>query len=91
MITESKFIKKLPAQMDLTQESLDFAENAENTGKGMNGAIISNFLINLVFQGSLQNIWGMISCLQINFHLIGINSKLPAKVWVLYGSLIQIT
>ena len=53
MITESKFTKKLPAQMDLSQESLDFAENAKNTGKGMNGAIISNFLINLVFQGSL--------------------------------------
>ena len=77
--------------MSLSQQSLDFAENAESLGSGMNGAVVGNFIANTVLSGSLHYIWGMINCLQIDFHLVGINNKMPANVWTLYSNLIAVT
>ena len=83
--------KLLRSQMSLSQESLDFVENAENLGSGVNGAVIGNFIVNTFLSGSLQYIWGMINCLQIDFHLVGMNNKMPATVWTLYSNLISVT
>ena len=49
--------------MSMSQQSLDFAENAESLGSGMNGAVVGNFIANTVLSGSLHYIWGMINCL----------------------------
>ena len=81
----------MTSQMSLSQESLDFSENAESLGSGMNGAVIGNFIVNTVLSGSLHYIWGMINCLQIDFHLVGMNNKMPATVWTLYSNLIAVT
>ena len=77
--------------MEFSQKSIEFTKNAESLGSGMNGAVIGNFLLNTILSGSLHYIWGMINCLQIDFHLIGVNSKLPARVWTVYSNLIAVT
>ena len=90
-IDQTSIIGRMKGQMPLGSTTESMMTATGKVDKGMQGAVIGNFVVNVLLSGSLQYLWGMINALQIVFHLPGNSVEMPANTKMIYGSLIKVT
>jgi hypothetical protein len=67
-----------------------FMDNVVNMNAGMNGLVLSNFLINFMLSSSLNSLWTMINTLQMTLHLPAMNLRIAPNASFFSSILINI-
>lgn len=80
----------VPRQIIETAEIKALAKNSESAGGGVSGALGANFLINILFGGSLNLLWGMIHNLEVVSPYFLLSLNLPANAAMMYTMMYDI-
>ena len=67
-----------------------FALFNEGVGNATNGALIGNFILNLLFSFSINLLWGLLHAMQIVAHFPLINIMMPANAVMLFQVIVKI-
>ena len=70
---------KVPRMMPNTEFTAVFNNINEAMGGVSNAAMVSNFAVNLLLQGSMSALWGLLHSMQIIAHLPLVNISMPAN------------
>ena len=67
-----------------------FADLNGSLGNFANGALIGNFLMNLLLSGAMNFLWGMLHAMQIVAHFPLINIMMPPNAQMLFQVIVKI-
>ena len=67
-----------------------FAFFIEGVGNLTDGALISNFIVNLLFSFGMNLLWGLLHAMQIVAHFPLINIMMPSNAGILFQVIVKI-
>ena len=82
---------KVPRMMPNTEATKMFENANQGMGNASKVAMVSNFAVNLILQGSMSLLWGLLHSMQIVAHFPLINIAMPANADAMFQVLIEIT
>ena len=81
---------KIPKQMANTAFTKAFASFNVGAGDLTNGALLGNFLFNLLLSGAMNLLWGLLHAMQIVAHFPLINIMMPSNASMLFQVIVKI-
>ena len=81
---------KIQKQMENSAFTEAFALFTEGVGNLTDGALISNFIVNLLFSFGMNLLWGLLHAMQIVAHFPLINIMMPANAVMLFQVIVKI-
>ena len=79
---------KVPKQMENSAFTKAFSTFNEGVGNGAKGALIGNFVVNLLLSGAMNLLWGLLHAMQIVAHFPLVNIMMPQNAGMLFQVII---